>query len=159
MADIKSNGGRVWLVVGAAALGAVMFFLGQASASKARAGSRGKAEMPELSVWQRKVHLGGKEVMVEGGSKSSQHASGLVAYRMRGVPALLQWEEAGRYPVLDVPRDWVVAWLDGGQVVAVSNPSAAGEGDRNVVFPAKPVEGALVLPGSFGAKVGDRFTE
>jgi hypothetical protein len=80
----------------------------------------------------------------------------LVAYRLRGVPAWIEWSQPGRFPVLDVPKDWVVAWVDGGQVVAVSNPSASGEGDRNVVLPAKPVAAALVVPASQGVKVGDQ---
>lgn len=155
MAASKVVSGKILMVLGAVALGAVMFLLGQASVKKAPRQGVG-VPVPELSVWQRSLKVGGKAITVEGGGKASLRASGLVAYRMRGVPALLEWEQPGRWPVLDVPKDWVVAWVDGGQVVAVSNPTASGEGDRNVVVPAKPVSAALVVPVSLGVKVGDQ---
>lgn len=144
------------MILGGFSLGIGMFLAGWFAARPA--GKAVAVSAPESSLMtSRKVTISGREVQVFGGDTVLGRTSGSWAYGVQGKPALLGWPQTGRYPVLDVPPGWVVAWIEGQDVVAIGDPSSAGEGGKNVVLPARPVRGALVVPKTLGVKPGDRI--
>lgn len=153
MAGVKGQKPRVWLVLASFVLGAGLFALGRMTGRRSPA----PAPLPQedLKASERVVKVGGRVVKALGGGTAQLRTRAFIAYRERGVPGVFRWDVAARYPVMDVPEGWVVAWVVQSQVVAIGTPDVTREGGRNLLVPAKPVDGALVVPVGLEVKAGD----
>lgn len=112
---------------------------------------KGKRTSPVASASSKDSALPEVEVKIGGASLRVQHARNDLEQSTAwmqwasGKPkaTLLEWKDAGRWPLLDVPKGWVVAWVGEGKVGEVRTPA---ETTPNTLIPEKPYRFALVVP-------------